>query len=905
MSFLRVRTSLFMLVVSALYACHSRSSQTTSGDYDQRAMHHSYDDSTLTNKILPVLMPYNRLIDPAGSVIRFGDPDLENHSLDIQLIKGTPYLAVEDRYGIAIIDSSDHTVNARFSFSKDKEYKGLLSTYSGLKAVRVGAEVHIFWSAASAARSCVMEAVFVPGSLRIVKSYPFKPLNCPMALPNELAISEEGEHSYLYVVLNGNNQLVKIDLQNGATLYAKPTGVAPYGICIAAGKVFVSNWAGPVPADSSKAETAGVPYGKAYVNPVTGATSRGSVSVYESSTGKLLKEIETGLHPNAVLQDPSGKFIYVAEGNSDEVAVIDTKRLSVTERIPVQLMPGKDRFTGDTPDGLALNAGGTVLYVACGMDNAIAMVQLGRKASVAGKLPLSKVMGFIPTEAYPAGLALHGNTLFVCNLEAEGSRISNKEAIKSGKRPGDIPDSTSTAYNSHQQKASISIIQVPGEAALKAYTLKTRTLNFTFREEMARLVPRADRKPVPMPQRIGEPSVFKHVVYIIKENRTYDQVLGDMPEGRGASGLCIFGDSITPNQHQLARDFVLMDNYYASGKCSAEGHQWTDAGMVSDYVEKMVRAWFRSYPHVQEDALVYNKNGFIWNQAADHGKSVRIYGEASKPNLDPDLSSKQIYENYQQGLPLKFHNTSTISRVRSMLSPTYPASDELKITDQIRADAFIAELDQAEKQPGDHFQQLSVMALSDDHSQGTRPGLPLPRAMVADNDLALGRIVEAISKSRFWKNTVIFVTEDDSQAGWDHISAYRTTGFVISPYSRLKKTIGKNYNQTSMLRSIEQILGIPPMNMMDASALPMFDCFTDRLAEQPYVHQAARISINQRNPELSALKGKSLKYAKASLQHEFDHVDGGSDQLLNQILWYSAKGNKHYPFKLAGKELDD
>jgi len=317
-----------------------------------------------------------------------------------------------------------------------------------------------------------------------------------------------------------------------------------------------------------------------------------------------------------------------------------------------------------------------------------------------------------------------------------------------------------------------------------------------------------------------------------------------------------------------------------------------------------VRAWFRSYPHVQEDALVYDANGFIWNNAADHGKTVRIYGEASKPHFDEKLNWNNIYNNYKAGLPLKFYNTSTIARVRPMLSQNYPGSDEFKISDQIRASAFIKELKEYEDKPGDELPELMVMALSTDHTDGTRPGYPKPEAMVADNDLALGRIIEAVSKSRFWKNTVIFVTEDDSQAGWDHVSAYRTTGFIVSPYNRLQKTVSTNYNQTSVVRSIEQILGIPPMNIIDATALPMFDCFTERLSNFTYQAVPNRIAIDQINPKLAALKGKALYYAKASLLPAFDHVDGGKDDLMNRILWYAAKGKKTYPVKLTGKSDD-
>jgi len=512
----------------------------------------------------------------------------------------------------------------------------------------------------------------------------------------------------------------------------------------------------------------------------------------------------------------------------------------------------------------------------------------------------------MPTEAYPGGLAVDNNTLFVTNLEGEGSRISSKEMGKGGAdAETEISEGSPEAYNSHHQKATVSIIPIPGEAQLKQYTQKVKDLNLSFRQQIAQLLPRKNVPARPVPERIGEPSVFNHVLYIIKENRTYDQVLGDMPEGNGAKSLCIYGDSVTPNQHNLARNFLLLDNYYASGKCSAEGHQWTDAAMVTDYVEKSVRSWFRSYPHVQEDALVYDGNGFIWNNAADHGKTVRIYGEACAVHFDEKLSWSDIYNNYNAGKPFVFKNTSTISRVRPMLSQNYPGSDEHKINEQLRASAFIKELNEYEKKPGDQLPQLMIMALSADHTVGTRPGFPTPDAMVADNDLALGRIVEAVSKSRFWKNTVIFVTEDDSQAGWDHVSAYRTTGFVISPYSRLQSKVSKNYNQTCIVRSIEQILGLPPMNIIDATALPMFDCFTNKPSNYTYQVIKNKIPLNKLSPKLSSLKGASLHYAQQSLRPEYDHIDGGNDDVMNRILWFAAKGKKAYPAKLAGKDTDN
>jgi hypothetical protein len=422
-----------------------------------------------------------------------------------------------------------------------------------------------------------------------------------------------------------------------------------------------------------------------------------------------------------------------------------------------------------------------------------------------------------------------------------------------------------------------------------------RQQSLFFRLALTNRGPRRHLAARPVPERIGEPSLFKHVIYVIKENKTYDQVFGDLTLGRGMPGFCIYGDSVTPNQHQLASRFLLMDNYYASGKCSAEGHQWTDAAMTSDYIEKSLRAWFRSYPHRQDDALVYNKNGFIWNDALDHGKKVRIYGEACLTKYDHSLTWGDIYGRYLDHVDQGFVNSTTIGRIRPIISPAYPDCDNLVFTDQLRAEIFIHDLQQAEQAPGDSLPDLMVLSLPDDHTAGTSPNFPVPQAMVADNDLALGRIVDAVTHSRFWDSTVIFVTEDDSQSGWDHISPYRTTGLVISPYSVMGQVIHTNYNQTGMVRTIEQILGIPPMNVLDATALPMFDCFGDHRTDYQYTHVPNQIPLNKMNKGMSGLTGKAAYYARLSASRAFKDVDGGEDDLMNQILWFDAKGEEPYP----------
>jgi YVTN family beta-propeller protein len=900
----------FLLITVALFSsCHApKTGATADAITDQSSYHIGYDDSTLFNKSAPLIMPYNRIINPAGVTVYFGDTKYENHSLDCKIMPDGANLLVEDRYGIAIISIKTKDVVARWSYNDEKRFSGLMSTYSGIQVVQRYGKTNIFWGAANGSnhQSFVMMLNWDGEHFFFKKQIALKPEgDSPLALPNELRVIEENDADYVYVVLNGNNQLLKISLADDKVIWKAPTGVAPYGLAMIHGQAFVTNWGGTMPTDTLHQETAGVPYGHVYTDHRTGGTAQGSVSVFNTSTGAFVKEIPVGLHPNALITSPDNQFLYVANGNSDNVYVIDAKKLAVIDSIDVRLDLGDKGFIGDSPNALALSPAGTILYVANGMDNAIAVFKLGANVSTKGH-DVTMPAGFIPTEAYPGGIAADQLNLYVANLEGEGARVNSNRIVDDApgtakKKKRDIP--AVDAFNSHHQEATVSIISLPDDPA--DMTDKVKKANLLFRSELSRQLPRKNREPVPVPERIGEPSVFKHVIYIVKENRTYDQVLGDLTGGNGNKQLCIYGDSITPNQHQLAKDFVLLDNYYASGKSSAEGHQWTDAAMVSDYVEKSVRAWFRSYPHTQTDAMVYNKNGFIWNNALDHGKTVRIYGETATPIFDEKLKWADIYGLWKSGKPFAFTNFSTIARVRPVLAPGYPGYDTHVINDQIRADAFIKELKAYEAKPGDEWPQLMVLALPADHTGGLKPGLPTPRAMVADNDLALGRIIEAVTHSRFYSSTVVFVTEDDSQDGWDHVSAYRTTGNVISQYSRLQREVHTNYNQTCIVRTIEQILGIPPMNAIDATALPMFSCFNKTPDAYSYTHIENKIPLNEMNKSLSALKGPALFYAKQAMLPAYNHIDGGNDDMLNRMLWFSAKGKAAYPGKLAGKDGDD
>jgi len=910
-----MRSSLicFLLILCFLFSsCLSKRSLGTGQADEQKLYRLPSDDSAIYLSQSPRVLPYNRIIHSAGVEVVFGDPNFENHSLDCKILPDHKTLAVEDRYGIILIDVKTHVILARYSYPEGKKGASFTSTYSGIKFLQKEGHTFLFWSASTDAGhhgSKVLEAEWDGNKLKIINNFEFSPTApSPLALPNEVLVRMENHHPYLYVVLNGNNELVKLDIETGKKLWTSPTGVAPYGLCLLKGNLFVTNWGGAIPTDTLRKEIAGVPanFGKTYIVPRTGATAEGSVSIFNPITGKNIGETRVGLHPNMIIPDLRHNLLFTSCANSDKIYVLDGSHFKVLDSISIKLDNngvGEKIYFGDSPTALVLDSINQKLYVANSMDNAVAEIQLSPDTTAASQVSFS-LLGFIPTGAYPGGLDLDLGNLFVTNLESSGAWAKLGSVVNDNSDP-EMNKSKQEAFNSHHQFASISIIPLPEPSQLNEFTEMVKRYNLLFRAELSRRLPRTNQKPVPVPARLGEPSVFNHVLYIIKENRTYDQVLGDMPEGRGAKDLCVFGDSITPNQHALARNFLLMDNFYASGKCSAEGHQWADEGMVTDYVEKNVRSWFRSYPHVQTDALVYPPSGFIWNNALDHGKSVRIYGEACEPIMDKKLTWTSIYDLTLMGEHFPFKNYSTISRVRPILSENYPASDSHIINDVYRAQVFIDELHQFENRPGDALPNLMVMALSNDHTVGVRPGFPSPRAMVADNDLALGKIIDAVSHSRFYKNTVIFVMEDDSQAGWDHISAYRTTGFVISPYSKLGKTVTTNYNQTSVVRTIEQILGIPPLNALDATALPMFDCFQRRFNSQPYNALDNKIPLNEMNIKVSQLKGDALKWARISMRPEYDQLDRGDDNLLNQILWFSAKGNKPYPGKKNRKDLDD
>ncbi len=415
------------------------------------------------------------------------------------------------------------------------------------------------------------------------------------------------------------------------------------------------------------------------------------------------------------------------------------------------------------------------------------------------------------------------------------------------------------------------------------------------------LPPRANQKPVPVPVRSGEPSVFKHVVYIIRENRTYDQVLGDMPEGKGKEDLCIFGEKITPNIHKLARDFVLLDNTYCSGILSADGHSWSLSAFANDYLERSFAGFPRAYPdglgYNDIDVMAWSPQGFLWSAVDKVGGTVRVYGEMcvgktlfSDPDKKAPPSFTDFYQDHLEGTSLcTFKTHPAHASVAPFLATNYPAW-AYNIPDQTRADIFIAHLKACGRGEGE-FENLHILSLPSDHTVGTKAGFPTPAAAVADNDLALGRIIEAVGNSSFWTNTCVITIEDDPQAGWDHISGFRTVCLVASPYTKRGQTISTHFNQPGLIRTIGLMLGFPPLNQMDAGATPFRDCFTTVPDYSPYQVVPNQIPLDQLNsPAAMQTHPKMKALAEASETLPLETLDACDEDLLNRILWFAMKG---------------
>lgn len=577
------------------------------------------------------------------------------------------------------------------------------------------------------------------------------------------------------------------------------------------------------------------------------------VAVFDTGKKELTTEIKIGSHPNELLLNKSGDLLYVANSNSNTVSIINTDENKVIETLSAALYP--TRLTGSTTNGVALSNDEKTLYIANADNNCLAVFDVSEPGN-------SKSKGFIPVGWYPTNVKTLGNKILVTNGKGFSS-MANPHGPQPIKKQDDSGYQKGVSAKEHVQyigglfKGTLSFIDAPDDDQLKNYT-KEVYANTPFNNEKTKI---ADgEKNNPIPRKIGDPSPIKHVFYIIKENRTYDQVMGDVKEGNGDGSLCIFGKKITPNLHAIASHFVLLDNFYVDAEVSADGHNWSTAAYATDVVEKTWPTYYGNrggeYIYEGEKEGAYPRDGFIWNYCKRAGVSYRSYGEFS--------AFGKTYLKALEGHICK-------------QSPGF----DLTIKDQVRVEAWEHDFDSL--LVINQVPKFNTIRISNDHTSGQKKGAYTPLAAVADNDLAVGRFLEHLSQSPIWKESVVFILEDDAQNGPDHIDAHRSPVFVAGPFVKRDTVIHDMYSTSGVLRTIELILGLPPMSQYDAAAEPLYKCFTDKPNDAPYNCLPANINLDQRNVADNAS-------SRLSGTFNFAHEDAVPDLKLNEVVWKAVKG---------------
>jgi YVTN family beta-propeller protein len=807
------------------------------------------------------LTPTLQVLKPAGQAVTFS-----GRPVDLSVAPDGRHVFVKDNRGLVVIERKTWKVIQELPV---KETGGSMH---GIAVSRDGKRLFL-----STAHNNLYEGAIGPdGKVRWARTISL-PGRGPKGAAHATGLALAPDEKTLYVCLSLNNSLGVVDLHAGKLVKEIAVGVAPYALLLApdGNTAYVSNWGGRHPRDK-KARTAASSGTKVLVDE-RGVANSGTVGKVDLQKRQQIAAVGTGLHPAGLALHAPGKRLFVANANSDTISVIDTQTFRKIEDVLVR--PDRGLHFGSAPNAVAVTADGKTLYVACAGNNAVAVISL-----CTGPKSRARVEGFIPTAWYPGAVALHGRQLFVANVKGLGSRADRGE-----KR-------SVLSY-----LGVVSKVPLPRKARLAELSAQ---VNKDARvPQMLLAWERGGKgiKPVPVPKRVGELSVFEHVVYVIKENRTYDQVFGDIKESDGDPKLCIFGEKFTPNHHALAREFVLLDNFYCNGVVSTDGHAWATEGFVSGYLEKAFGGSFTRGYVWGDDPLSYSSSGFVWDHVLLHGLSFRNYGEFDHAKTIPEKATfTDVLRDFRRKGKKKVAITQSvgIEPLRRYTCPDYPGWN-MNIPDVLRADAFLRELRRFEKEG--HWPNLVIVYLPQDHTSGTTAGMPTPAAHVADNDSALGRIVEAITRCRFWPKTCIFVTEDDPQDGFDHVDGHRSPCLVVSPYTRRRAVVHDFYNQTSVLHTLLRMLGCPPMNQSVAAAPLMTACFTDKPNLKHYKARKANVPLGQLNPKKAGLRGRALHWAARSAALDWSKPDAADEDTLNRILWHAMRGrDADYPVHLAG-----
>ncbi|GAB3961995.1 alkaline phosphatase family protein [Spirosoma harenae] len=631
----------------------------------------------------------------------------------------------------------------------------------------------------------------------------------------------------LYVVTKEDSSLYIVDTQTRKTVRKIGLGAAAYTCMLSRDKaeLFVSLWGGA------------------------------KVLIINTATQVITAEIATNKNPNDLLMTRDGKYLFVANGNDNTVALIDVAKRQVIETLTASLFPNAP--VGTTPNGLAMSEDENTLYIANADNNCLAVFDITTKGH-------SRSSGFIPTGWYPTAVKVIGSKIFVTNGKGFSSKANprgpNPVRTRTPQQVGPNPQANPgpVQYIAGLFKGTLSIIDTPDNSLLAAYSrLVYANTPYTKNKELQTEGETGN----PIPMRVGDPSPIKYVFYIIKENRTYDQILGDMTEGNGDASLCLFPQKITPNQHALAKEFVLLDNFYVDAEVSADGHNWSSAAYANDYVEKN---WVTSYggrggtyDYEGQKEIAYPRDGFIWNHCERAGISYRSYGWFT----DEKPKDKVLQGHYCADFK----------------------GFDLGYLDINREEAWEKDFDKLVA--AGTLPKLNTIRMGNDHTSGARVGLPTPDAAVADNDLAVGKLVEHLSKSPIWNQSVVFILEDDAQNGPDHVDAHRSIAFVAGGLVKRGFVDHTMYSTSGMLRTIELILGLKPMSQYDAAATPMWRCFTNKSNSAPFKAREAGIDLNQKNVAVNF-------NSKRSMQFNLTHPDDIDDLIFSEIVWQTVRGPK-------------
>ncbi|MEX6689203.1 bifunctional YncE family protein/alkaline phosphatase family protein [Danxiaibacter flavus] len=766
--------------------------------------------STIESK--KVQLPNGWSLTPAGTSLPLGDLPL-----NIALSKSHRYAAVTNNgqsvQTIQLLDAQNDRQLDQVTIAKS--WGGLAFSEDEQSLYASGGDDNCI------IRYAIRDNKLTAGdTIRLGNAYNGKKESSSAISPTGIAL--DGKRGVLYAVTKQDNSLYVIDLSTRQIKNKYPLGAEAYTCLLSPDRsaLYISVWGGD------------------------------QVKIFNTRNNVFADSIKVGDNPNDLCITKNGRYLFVANGNDNTVSVIDVKKRRVLETLNTAVYP--TTLSGSTPNSVALDKNDKTLYIANADNNCLAVFNVQKPGH-------SNSLGFIPTGWYPSVVRVTGNKLYVANGKGnsslpnpQGPNPTDKKE-KVGIHSGDDSKPKIVQYiGGGLLMGSLSIIPVPAEKELAAYSQAVYH-NTPYNTSVERSTDGQDGNPIP--HKVGDASPIKHVFYIIKENRTYDQVLGDMPQGNGDTSLLLFGRHYTPNLHSIADNFVLLDNFYVDGEVSADGHNWSMGAYATDYMEKN---WPTSYGGRGQGAVggtALNKM-YIWDQAKRSGVSFRTYGEfASGKNVRiPVLNDHYV--------------------------PQYPPFN-LKIMDTVRYHIWEKDFDSLVA--NNALPQLMTVYFPNDHTEGMAADRPTPFAHVADNDLAIGMFLEHLSHSPVWENSVVFMLEDDAQNGPDHVDAHRSPAFIAGGYVKRHYVDHTMYSTSSVIRTIELILGMPPMTQYDAAAMPMWRSFTSKPDNTAFTHLPANVNLSDINP-------KNTKLAAISKGLDFSKEDRVPDQVMNELTWKAVKG---------------